>query len=349
MSPSLTTEERLTLTSPFDLQLYNKANIEHWIQCEKKLSEPPFSTHVTTFDRKGRPSEIKVKGANKRLRFCGYNQTVQAADEQPEADPEFDNVLVRAYTLEPGRAPKDCCLKEGKLEELRQYAEEWLQSPFYFKLLAHVSARAAKMTEVKSFLCFGLGRLGPDLGYQGLHVASCYLQHIAAIRMRDVIAQRQNKNKDDIPIYVQDPAYCSNCKHILEHELGMKVLDSHEACLKINDNAFVMTVAPSYPVRQIVGDITDCWKSGGPAGILCGVINNDGIECGEKRVDQSSPSMEQYRLRAVDHNMKVEFTREKSDSSEESDDAENAVQHDGIMVVGAIFGEFGLYFKKKGT
>jgi hypothetical protein len=43
----------------------------------------------------------------------------------------------------------------------------------------------------------------------------------------------------------------------------MKVLDSHEACLKINDNAFVMTVAPSYPVRQIVGDITGCWKSGG--------------------------------------------------------------------------------------
>jgi hypothetical protein len=214
----------------------------------------------------------------------------------------------------------------------------------------HIAKHAPNMAEVSSVVCFGLGRLTKDFEYLGFHVATCYLQHIAAIHIRNMLARLQGQSNIEIPIFVQDPAYCLNCKLILA-ELGITVLDSHKASLHVNEQAFVIAVAPSYPVRQIVGDMTSCRASGGPAGILCTPIDDDGTESSDGVVCMSSPNMEQFMLRVRHRNKYVVMRDEKANTSDEDDDTMNTVYYSKEVpeVQGSIFKEIGLYFRKKGT
>ena len=346
-TPALTTEEVSTLRKLFDKELYSKTNIEHWLDCEAQLRTPPFTANVRTFDRNGTPQHIPAKGQGGQLRFCSYHQTVQAAESQPQADPEFDGMLVRVTNAHSLVEPRDCCLYEKQEEEFKHYADKWLESPFCKRLMGYVADKARNMTEVKSVVCFGLGPLGPDEDFTGFHIMTCYLQHIAAIHIRNTIERAQGKDIGSIPVYVQDPAYCSNCKRILKYDLDVNVKESNSGFLEVDGNTFVITVAPAAPIRQIVGDLTK--DAGGPAGILCQPIDDDGVEAADKIVDMSSPNMYQFALRVKHHNMHVVCRAEKVDSSDEEDDSFNAVYHneEHDTVQGSIFKDIGLYFKKK--
>jgi hypothetical protein len=173
---------------------------------KKIWKKPPYKTVVITFDATGSPYSIPIEGKGKKLIFCSPKQTVQPSEEQPKAtDLEFDGMLVRALTPEPVMTPENCCQqRETTLAELEEYAKRWVDSPSYSRLMSYVVKNAPRAAEVKQLVCFGLGRLRPDFGYQGLHIATCYIQHTAAIHMRDLIAQKQGKDKTSIPIYVQD-------------------------------------------------------------------------------------------------------------------------------------------------
>ncbi|KAF1921270.1 hypothetical protein BDU57DRAFT_592139 [Ampelomyces quisqualis] len=349
MVKAMTKVEVDVLKETFKKQLFKKEYIAYGIECEKKLNQPPYETVIKTFDGYGNEHNIPAKGPGKILRHVSYHQAVHSAQEQPASDQGFEGMLSRVTDAPPPTPPNNCCLYNGRKEEYEKLTENWLQSSFYQPFIDRVEEKVRRMTEVKSVACFGLGRLMKDMDLPGSHIITNYLQHIVALKIRNLIEKVQKgKVTENIPIYTQDPAYCTNCKSILEKELGFQVMESNSGYLKVDANSFVITCAPAAPVRQIIGDLTK--DSIGPAGMLCQPIDGDGVETAENIVDMPSPSIEQFALHAHKNDMKIVFRNDhSSDSSDEEGDMRNTVFYDEKYpsVIGSIFTDFALYFKKK--
>ncbi|KAF2828801.1 hypothetical protein CC86DRAFT_438247 [Ophiobolus disseminans] len=146
------------------------------------------------------------------------------------------------------RDPKKCCDKEGRVAAMKEIRRGWAEDlPFHAKMETYIEKFAKRMVEVKSITCFGLSKLRIDPDLVGLHAAQNYLQYVAALEVRDMIAEVQEIPKESIPIYVQDPAYCSNCKKIIEEELGFTVVPGNSDFLKVNGNTFIVSKAPAAP------------------------------------------------------------------------------------------------------
>lgn len=242
---------------------------------------------MRTYDGDGKAVQIAAKGPNKIFHFCSYHQAVHKGEAQPVADSAFANMLVRVTSASDALTPDECCNNPpaGVREEERhkychsgtrqleytKMTSHWKNTQHYKDLMGFLEQRTDRMTEVKSVACFGLGRLGANSDRSPDHLIANYLQHIAALDIRNLFARKQKVPKSNIPIYTQDPAYCSECVKTLEAELGFEVLPSNTGFLKVDGNTFVMTIHPGAPIRQIIGDITA--DEGGPAGLFCPPIH----------------------------------------------------------------------------
>lgn len=339
--------ERLALEARFEDSLYSAEMIKHWEECRIKLNREPFEAIVRTFDSDGKVHEIPAKGPGKILRYCSYHQLIHEAEKQPKSDDAFEGMLVRVADADSATPPEECCLKPKRQEDYAEWTKEWKNSPFYFSFMDKFVSKARLMTEVKSVACFGLGELKQDTDRSPYdHIIANYLQHIVALEIRNWLAFKQKMEPKNIPIYAQDPKYCTNCKDILENELGFQVVEGNSGFLNVDGNTFVVTSAPTVPVRQIVGDLTK--GVGGPAGFLCQPIDGDGVEASDGIVDMPSRNLYQFAVAATRNHMMAVWRTERDDSSDEESDVTNSVYYDEQypVVKASIFPDFAIYLKK---
>jgi hypothetical protein len=188
------------------------------------------------------------------------------------------------------------CFAESELSALAsQMKAEWEASALHHQLIAflekHITPAAKRIDKI---ICFGLGcfRIKADLRW----LRRSYTQHLAAVTIRDVLARKQG---GVAPLmYAQDPGYCDDGIAYLKRHLDIQVLKDPEGFRVLDSNTFVVTVSPNVPVRQIVVDLTH--DAGGPAGILCDAIRNDGLdESITVTTDPESPALWAYKQKSA--------------------------------------------------
>ncbi|KAF2022712.1 hypothetical protein EK21DRAFT_119465 [Setomelanomma holmii] len=316
---------------------------EEWTSAETKANEndlntAPYETTVITFDAKGQKHEIQAKGPGKRIVFCSYHQVVGYGHGESQelnkpgnpvqyADPGYESMLVRVAGAWPIPRPAECCLVPEYFNELQENVEEWKKSEAYVDLTAHVQRRAHKMTEVKNVNL---------------------LQYYAAMHICDMFAKEQKKPKNEIPIYVQDPEYCAECKRRLVEELDFKVLGSNAGYLYVDGNTFVVSSSPGAPVRQIIGDLTLDTK--GPAGMLCNIVQGDGHGDAFNMIDADSEPLYLWFYMSTQDGMQKEWSRNPNpnDFDEGESDWKQEVRFGNVTnMFRSVFDEIGLYCKPK--
>ncbi|CAO2657727.1 Nn.00g038530.m01.CDS01 [Neocucurbitaria sp. VM-36] len=154
-----------------------------------------------------------------------------------------------------------------------------------------------KLKAVDKILCFGLGALD-------WRRPKHFVQHLAAATVRDTLHSIREKGgiAAKIPIIAQDPAYCSNCTQVLKRELDIHVVVGNEGFKAVTKNSFIITVAPSAPVCQIIADLT--LQDGGPAAMLCDRFGDDYLARehkpeGEYTCDEPTKNMVEYKKRCT--------------------------------------------------
>jgi hypothetical protein len=351
-------------------RFFTREHIKTWLENEKDLNErEPYEVTITTYDAKGQEHKIVAKGPNKSVTFCSYHRVVgyghgvrQELWYEPVqyADPGFEAMLVRVTDAVPTPIPAECCHNASRLENMDMSIKDWEKTKVYKTLVDYVGKRAGIMTDVKNMVCFGLGRLRYDPHNEfGHHADKCLLQHYAAVKIRDIIAEKQNKKPEEIPIFAQDPAYCENCKWLLKNKFGEKsddgkygieVVESNSGYLKVDGNTFVMSICPYAPIRQIIGDIT--LGTGGPAGMLCNIIQADGNEAPGTIVDaESEPLYLGLQMSAKKKGLHKEWMLDpdSGDSAEEESDAvvkcdqDQKVNSGDESVGGCVLGQCAFY------
>lgn len=170
--------------------------------------------------------------------------------------------------------------------------EKWRDSVYMKALVQHLEKHAPNMERVDTIIGYGLG----CLAFQGLdpseiepwteHPQRVWLQHLTCHIIKNVL-ERVQGTAGRIKIYAQDPEYCPNCISLLGGQ-GITASNSPTKYLAqealLNKHTFVVSKAPTAPIRQVVFDLTaDC---GGPAGILCDKT------LGEEDEDTKSPRQE---------------------------------------------------------
>jgi hypothetical protein len=344
------------------MRLYTTERIKTWLENEKDLNEKaPYEVTITTYDAEGQEHKIVAKGPNKRVVFCSYHQVVGHGYGEPRvlwnepeqfADPGFEGMLVRVTDALPTPIPAECCDVASRLELMDVYIKKWEETEFCKDLMAHVETWAHIMTDVKNMVCFGLGtlQLDPDKPF-GNHADQNLLQHHAAVKIRDMIAQKQNKKPEEIPIFAQDPCYCEKCKWLLKNKFGkpgIEIVKSNSGYLKVDGNTFVVSVCPTAPVRQIIGDIT--FDKGGPAGMLCNIMQGEGHQAAETVVDfESEPLYLGFFMSTTKKGLHREWVNkpDEDDPTEGKSDANQTVEIGNKIVPGCVFGPIACYGKPK--
>jgi hypothetical protein len=352
--PALRKKQRIALEKLFAMRLYSKENIAKWVECDKKLRDSSEEVNVDTYDSTGQMHTIKARGPGKQLRYCSYHQVAHPEEEQPASDEAFKGMLVRVTDYKPPMEPVECCDVQKSIVRYDGFERNWMQTKFYSRFMGYVHTYILKMSDVKSVVCFGLGKLMVDedtYSPDGYHAATTFLQHAATVHIRDMIALAQKKPRASIPIYAQDPAYCSHCKMSLKNRWDIEVMDFNSGFLKADQDTFVVSTCPAAPVRQVVGDLT--YHSGmlGPAGMLTEPTHSSGVEAANRVVDVPSPRFHEFVLAATKNELKKHLVSpsENPESSDEESDENNMVYWDEtrVSVPGAVFGSLGMYFSKK--
>jgi hypothetical protein len=231
------------------------------------------------------PPNVSVPWWN--MAYQSYQQLVFAKEYHEKfprvPEPPFEDCpygLVPPLPRDMGNFdPKRCCelySTPSYSELLAEFRDKWMKSQFCQDLVELLERNASHMNKVLKVVGIGLGalRFDDECGSEeeSGYFARSYLQHIAAVVIRDTLQKAQNT--PHIDIIVQDPMYCTNCENYLRTNYGILVHTDPGGFLAVDDKTFVLTKKPGINVRQIVMDITDSY--GGPAGILCDVIENTG-------------------------------------------------------------------------
>lgn len=340
--------------------------IKTWLENEKDLNEKePYKVIITTYDAQGQEHKIAAQGPNKRIVFCSYHQVVGHGHGEPQvlwndpkqfADPGFEGMLVRVTDALPTPIPTECCHVASRLRVMDVHIKVWEETEIYKDLMEHVETWAHIMPDVKNVVCFGLGRLQIDPDKFGNHADQNLLQHHAAV-IRDMIAQKKKKKPEEIPIFAQDPCYCEICKWLLKNKFGeesddgrygIEVVESNSGYLKVDGNTFVVSICPTAPVRQIIGDIT--FNTGGPAGMLCDIIQGQGHQAADTVVDSDSELLYLgFYMSTTKKGMLKEWVIKpaKDDSTEGKSDVDQRVEIGRLSIPACVFGPIGCYFKPK--
>lgn len=173
-------------------------------------------------------------------------------------------------------------------ETRRLWTDQWDNPTFKRELTSYLDQNAGAMARVDKIVCFGLG----DWSVQSQSYS--YIQHLAALHIRSTLARIQDTPLTTFKVYAQDPAYCTTAEASLrkldiepvEHPSGFDLLD---------ENTFVVSMYPTAPVRQMATGLLN--HVGGPAGMLCNAIQNDGMYHVKGQWDPSSPWVMAYRDR----------------------------------------------------
>ncbi|KAF1955252.1 hypothetical protein CC80DRAFT_505609 [Byssothecium circinans] len=163
---------------------------------------------------------------------------------------------------------------------LQRTVEQWNACSVKADLVDMLLKCAVKMPRVEKIVCIGLGSFARRYG-------SCYCaqskvkiniiqQHLLAITIAETLEEyyiQQGTAREDleqIPIILQDPGYIDMDKTLLtELSPRFSVVEDPEGFLAIDETSFVIHIACSAPVAEVLADLTaagDCGK--GPAGIL---------------------------------------------------------------------------------
>jgi len=182
----------------------------------------------------------------------------------------------KVWRAVPGELDERKQLRYGfkKLDELSPAArdkEEEVAAQWNLtrtKLVDIIHKHADRLKDVDKIVCFALG----SLHYRK---SKSYVQHLAATTIRDTLYEIQKAAGQDtsIEVIAQDPAYDEQCKRILREELNIRAVADFEGFLSITKNTFIVSIAPSAPIVEVIADVT--LGFGGPAAILCDEISDD--------------------------------------------------------------------------
>jgi hypothetical protein len=161
------------------------------------------------------------------------------------------------------------------------------------KLQKYINEFSKQLLKIDKIICFGLGALKSGL-------PKTFVQHLAAVTVRDEIHKMRGGQGARIEIIAQDPAYCANCVQVLKDTLDITAVTGFEGHLSLTRNTFVISVLPGGPVGQIVADLT--LDFGGPAAMLCDAIYDDYIApehtpLGHYHSDEPTRNMVAYKQR----------------------------------------------------
>ncbi|KAL5399327.1 hypothetical protein PMIN06_004901 [Paraphaeosphaeria minitans] len=134
----------------------------------------------------------------------------------------------------------------------------------------YLQSGAPRMDKV---VCMGLGSLSRQTGtLSGLDAwFRPYSQHIVALSIAkalDDLYEQQYERYGEIDtkvrVLAQDPGYSDSDKQVLA-ENGITVLEDPNGLLAIDENTFVMSAFPSFPLYEIIADML---PGSGPAAIF---------------------------------------------------------------------------------
>ncbi|KAJ4373823.1 hypothetical protein N0V83_002562 [Neocucurbitaria cava] len=189
-------------------------------------------------------------------------------------------------------------LTDAKIEEDERIKDQWHNTRK--RLIGLLMTHKDKLKHVKNVLCFGLGALD-------WRRPRSFVQHLAAATIRDTLNSLQQRGPNEgLQIIAQDPAYCSNCTSVLKSELSIEAVTSLKGFKEVTRNSFIITVAPSAPVCQIITDLT--LDDGGPAAMLCDRFGDDYLAQERTREgaldaldtsDEPTKNMVEYKKRCV--------------------------------------------------
>ncbi|KAJ4352378.1 uncharacterized protein N0V89_007726 [Didymosphaeria variabile] len=135
--------------------------------------------------------------------------------------------------------------------------------------LQHLQSGGPRVDKV---VCMGLGSLTRQTGsLNGLDAwFRPYSQHIVALSIAQALDElydqhyeRYGEDKSKVRVLAQDPGYSNSDKQILV-ENDITVLEDPEGLLAIDENTFVISAFPSFPLYEIIADMLPA----GPAAIF---------------------------------------------------------------------------------
>ncbi|KAF1842614.1 uncharacterized protein K460DRAFT_410013 [Cucurbitaria berberidis CBS 394.84] len=292
--------------------VFTPAFFRNWMAASALLNSGPLNqAQIKTLDADGNEHIIPVQGANKEFVLLSYHQWLlphycdlsSRRILQPACSPEFRGMILGVKERQDIVLPEDCCRFNGNRQLFENERAAWRASTFCTLLTDHIRQNGPRMRTVNEILCFGFGplKLSQQQGYSD---ANSFLRHVVALEIRDVLKEVQPVRetssdyllKEEITVGVQDSDYCEECKSILK-SYNITVYDTPIGFHRINKNSLIMSKTQRLPVRQIVADMTH--TQGGPAGMLCNSIQDDGVEgCKDhRRSDPSSPRLFQFKLK----------------------------------------------------
>ncbi|KAF2106978.1 hypothetical protein BDV96DRAFT_607013 [Lophiotrema nucula] len=260
---------------------------------------------------------------------------------------------VREEYPQETKARTEACLpfdKEAYLNEnFARLKLTYENSDYCAQLKAYLAENKASMKEVKQIICIGLGNFlkaerkkedkpcdnttekqqaannpgdatsvnKPDESTKELTYVpnqSHFYQYLLACTVREAF---ESGPDTPLPIYAQDPLICVGGRSLLKDYFNITVIGDPEAFVKLTENTFIITVWPWVPVRQLAVDLLD--KYGGPAGMLCEEIMNNGTHCNGVEyvnnsdeeedlwtLDPSSPRLEEYKKKCFGGGYRLE-------------------------------------------
>lgn len=324
--------------------VYTCKRFQEWGEYIFYINGKGLIQEVQTFDAQGDNKKILVRagGPPKQVMLPSYHQWAVPEFRQPRSSPGFQNMLFRLVDAPAVQQPEKCCKYGIKEEKLKQLWAGWQQSPFCKRVIEHITKNAYDMAVVENFVCFGLGPLQESDDPED-HITRTFLQHAMAVKIRDALVRTQRKDDRlfQIPIAVQDPRYCKNCVRLLLDGLKVGVMNTPTGFPTVDKTTFVISKAPSVCVRQIVADLTA--DAGGPAGMLCGPIEDnelDELAC-DQHSDPSSPRLWEFK----ENNKELELMLDDTEDQIEymTDDVPPTV----VDVPARVFDDVGLYLRKR--
>lgn len=148
-----------------------------------------------------------------------------------------------------------------KQDEWDTYAKKWYHSKTrgeIIKILNNVKNREA-LQRIKRIVCFGLGAFPEKSGPR----ERCYLQHLVAKEISEIVGQNNNNNKQGVEIKPFDPEYTKeNLEFLKKHIVKpFKTFEGGgmglEPYFTIDKETMVMVPSSEVPIRRILAEFHD--------------------------------------------------------------------------------------------
>ena len=165
-----------------------------------------------------------------------------------------------------------------EVDEILSHNRQTWEASEQCKQLKHILAQR-DLESVGKIIGIGLGALSGG-GIQSSASSSAY-QHALPLTLRETLAKPQRQRH--IPCYVQDPAYSTLDKAVL-NDSGFTVLEDPNGFVEIDEDSAVISLFPDCPVKEIVFNLAK------PALIIWQTVKHDQVEASSS-TEQHTPAM----------------------------------------------------------